>query len=43
MKEHVIKNQFSYFSYKTYVVGTQKTAILRWFFQTPKANVLTDG
>ena len=41
--EYVIRNHFSYFITKTFVVGTQKTFSMKRFFWPPKTNVKTDG
>ena len=40
--ECIIKKLFSYFSTKTYVVGTQKNVSIRKFFWTTKTDVITD-
>ena len=37
------KKLFYYFSTKTYVVGTQKNLLTRWFFWAPKTYVKDDG
>ena len=37
-----IKKLFSYFSTKTYVVGTQKNGLNETFFRAPKTYVKTD-
>ena len=38
-----LKIIFSYFSYKTYVVGTQKNRLNETFFCAPKTHVKIDG
>ena len=42
-KSDVIKNKFSYFSTKTYVVGTQKSRLNEMVFFEPSKHVKIDG